>query len=210
MIRRDVSVGQTIAASLQAPTLFTIARDLRRMKVEANVDEADIGRIRAGQKAAFVVDAYPGEIFSGEVLQVRKAPQRVESVVSYTVIISVDNSQLKLLPGITALVRITVDEAKNALVVPNAALRFEPPDPDAKRNLTNGRGRENAGSRRHGVWVLDGGGRPVRVGVGIGISNGRVTQISSGSLIKGQQVIVEARSVGRLITVFGYRMPFLK
>jgi HlyD family secretion protein len=119
-------VGQTVAASLQAPTLFTIAQDLTRMQVEAAVDEADIGRLREGMPASFSVDAFPGQTFQGEIVQIRKAPQVVQNVVTYTVVIAVANPDRVLMPGMTANVRIEVDRRADALRVPNAALRFRP------------------------------------------------------------------------------------
>jgi HlyD family secretion protein len=127
VILRNVDAGQTVAASLQAPVLFTIARDLRDMQVEAAIDEADVGRLRVGQSATFTVDAFPGRSYSGRIVQIRKAPQTVQNVVSYTVVISAANPDLSLLPGMTANVRIVVDSRASALKVPNAALRFRPP-----------------------------------------------------------------------------------
>ncbi len=126
VILRNVDAGQTVAASLQAPVLFTIARDLRDMQVEAAIDEADVGRLRVGMPASFAVDAFPRRSFSGEIRQIRKAPQNVQNVVSYTVVISAANPDLALLPGMTANVRIAVETRAAALKVPNAALRFRP------------------------------------------------------------------------------------
>src|SRR5687767_13168243 len=126
VILRNVDAGQTVAASLQAPVLFTIARDLRDMQVEAAIDEADVGRLRVGMPASFGVDAFPRRNFNGEIKQIRKSPQNVQNVVSYTVVISAANPDLALLPGMTANVRIAVDNRTNALKVPNAALRFRP------------------------------------------------------------------------------------
>lgn len=126
VISRSVDVGQTVAASLSAPTLFTIANDLTRMQLEAAVDEADIGTIRDGQPATFTVDSYPDLSFAGTVDQVRLQPETIQNVVTYTVVILVDNPELKLLPGMTANVTILVDQAEDVLRVPNAALRFRP------------------------------------------------------------------------------------
>jgi HlyD family secretion protein len=133
VIERAVDIGQTVAASFQAPKLFVIAQDLRQMQVETDVDEADIGRVHAGQEAIFTVDAFAGREFHGQVLQIRKAPRIVQNVVTYTVLVSADNSDLRLLPGMTANIQIVVDERHNALKVPNAALRFKPNGEDAKR-----------------------------------------------------------------------------
>ncbi len=127
VINRQVSVGQTVAASFSSPTLFTIANDLSKMQVEATVDESDIGSVSVGQTATFTVDAYPNDNFKGIVSQIRLAPQIVSNVVNYTVIISVENDQLKLMPGMTANVKILVGEKKNVLEVSNLALRFQPP-----------------------------------------------------------------------------------
>ena len=132
VIERAVDIGQTVAATFQAPKLFVIAQDLRQMQVETDVDEADIGRVHVGQEAIFTVDAFAGREFHGQVLQVRKAPRVVQNVVTYTVLVSADNSELRLLPGMTANIQIIVDERQNALKVPNAALRFKPNGEDAK------------------------------------------------------------------------------
>src|SRR5262245_8598034 len=126
VILRNVDAGQTVAASLQAPVLFTIAQDLRDMQVEAAIDEADVGRLKVGMAASFAVDAFPRRNFHGEIRQIRKSPQNVQNVVSYTVVISAANPDLALLPGMTANVRVAVDNRTNALKVPNAALRFRP------------------------------------------------------------------------------------
>ena len=136
VILRNVDAGQTVAASLQAPVLFTIAQDLRDMQVEAAIDEADVGRLRLAMPVSFAVDAFPRRGFSGEIRQIRKSPQNVQNVVSYTVVISASNPDLALLPGMTANVRIQVESRASALKLPNAALRWRPagaaePGPDA-------------------------------------------------------------------------------
>src|SRR5713101_7404037 len=131
VVSRTVDVGQTVAASLQAPTLFTIAQDLTQMQVETNVDEADVGRIREGLRASFTVDSFANQNFSGEVMQVRKAPQVLQNVVTYNVVISARNPELKLLPGMTANVRLVVAQKDGVLKVPNAALRFRLPGDDS-------------------------------------------------------------------------------
>src|SRR5262247_904496 len=127
VVSRQVDVGQTVAASLQAPVLFTIAQDLTRMQVETSVDEADIGRVRLDGPATFTVDAFPNETFRGEVTQIRKAAQIVQNVVTYTVVVAVSNPEGKLLPGMTANVKLVVAEKPNVLKVTNASLRFRPP-----------------------------------------------------------------------------------
>ena len=126
VILRNVDAGQTVAASLQAPVLFTIARDLRDMQVEAAIDEADVGRLRVGQQVTFTVDAFPRRNFAGEIRQIRKSPVNVQNVISYTVVISASNPDQSLLPGMTANVRVVVDSRENVLKVANAALRFRP------------------------------------------------------------------------------------
>jgi HlyD family secretion protein len=127
VVSRQVDIGQTVAASLQAPTLFTIAQDLTKMQIDTNVDEADIGRIEEGQEASFTVDAFPGQAFPGRIVQIRKAPRPVQNVVTYNVVVAVDNPRQRLLPGMTANVRIVTDRRQDVLRVPNAALRFRPP-----------------------------------------------------------------------------------
>jgi len=126
VIKRSVDAGQTVAASLQAPELFQIAKNLRDMQVEASIDEADVGRVKVEQGATFTVDSFPGRTFSGKVMQVRKAALVVQNVVTYTVVISAANPDLQLLPGMTANVRITTDQRDSVLKLPNAALRFRP------------------------------------------------------------------------------------
>ena len=126
VVQRAVDVGQTVAASLSAPTIFTIAEDLRRMEVYASVDEADIGRVREGQPVSFTVTAHPNDTFRGEVKQIRLAPQTMQNVVTYVVVITADNAQRKLLPGMTATARIVIDSRSQAVKVPNAALRWKP------------------------------------------------------------------------------------
>src|SRR5438105_14476066 len=131
VVSRQVDVGQTVAASLQAPVLFTIGQDLKQMQVETSVDEADIGRINVDDRATFTVDAFPGETFVGSVTQIRKAAQIVQNVVTYTVVVAVPNPRGRLLPGMTANVKLVVAQKPSALKVPNAALRFRPAGVDA-------------------------------------------------------------------------------
>lgn len=141
VINRQVNVGQTVAASFSSPTLFTIANDLSKLQVETTVDESDIGRVSVGQQATFTVDAYPDDNFSGKVSQIRLAPQVVQNVVNYTVIISVENDNLKLMPGMTANVKILVGQKTNVLKISNLALRFQPPadliDTSALKEMRN-------------------------------------------------------------------------
>src|SRR5204862_5149526 len=130
VVSRAVDVGQTVAASLQAPVLFTIAQDLTKMQVETSVDEADIGRIKLDDRATFTVDAFSGETFTGNVMQIRKAALVVQNVVTYTVVVAVENPSGKLLPGMTANVKLVFAEKPNVLKIANAALRFRPPGAD--------------------------------------------------------------------------------
>ena len=145
VISRSVDVGQTVAASLSAPTIFTIANDLKKMQVQASVDEADIGSVKVGQKVSFRVDSYPDDTFEGKVSQVRLAPVITQNVVNYTVIIDVANPEMKLMPGMTATVSIEVAKRENVLRVPIQAIRFAPPE-EPKEN--SGRGAEEARSAR--------------------------------------------------------------
>jgi HlyD family secretion protein len=124
VVSRSVDVGQTVAASLQAPTLFLIAQDLTKMQVDTNVDEADIGRVALEQEATFTVDSYPGQTFRGRVMQIRQAPQVVQNVVTYNTVVAVSNLDHKLKPGMTANVKLLVARRENALLVPNAVFRF--------------------------------------------------------------------------------------
>ena len=126
MVSRNVDVGQTVAASLAAPTLFLIAQDLTKMQVDTNVSEADVGRVRVNQPATFTVDAYPGRMFTGTVTSIREAPINVQNVITYDAVIGVSNPDLKLFPGMTANVKILVNQRANVLKVPNAALRYHP------------------------------------------------------------------------------------
>lgn len=149
VISRNINVGQTVAASFQAPVLFTIANDLSKMQVECSVDEADIGKIQDGQRARFTVDAFPDEKFTGTVTQVRYSPEIIQNVVTYTTIVEVDNPEMKLRPGMTATVSVIIGEAKNVLKVPNAALRFTPPlSPEEMRKIMENLREEMTARRR--------------------------------------------------------------
>jgi HlyD family secretion protein len=170
VVSRAVDPGQTVAASLQAPTLFTIAQDLTQMQVEAAVDEADVGRLREGMGATFTVDAFPGRTFSGRISQIRKAAQVVSNVVSYTTIITVSNADLTLLPGMTANVRIQTDRRDEALRVANAALRFRPVDAVDAGSAARPRTGSDDGSGR---GPAGGAGRPGGGAGGAGGAGGR-------------------------------------
>jgi HlyD family secretion protein len=171
VISRSVDVGQTVAASLQAPTLFTIAEDLRKMQVEAHVAEGDVARLAAGTPVTFTVDAFPGRKFSGSLRQVRNAAATVQSVVTYDAIIDVDNAALELRPGMTANVNFVVAQRDNVLRIPNTALRFRP-----------GNARGNAEGKT--VFAISGGSiRPIPIRVGI--TDGSRTEVVSGELAEG-------------------------
>jgi HlyD family secretion protein len=160
VVSRAVDVGQTVAASLQAPTLFTIAQDLTKMQVEASVDEADIGRVQLDHRATFTVDAFPGETFSGRVVQIRKAAQVVQNVVTYTVVVAVSNPDGRLLPGMTANVKTVVAERPSVLKVSNAALRFRPAGAEGASPPGAASGRQSVGSEGRGSSASEPGGRP--------------------------------------------------
>jgi HlyD family secretion protein len=201
VISRNVDVGQTVAASFQTPTLFSIAQDLTRMQIETNVDEADIGRIRVGQTVQFTVDAYPDSIFPGNVAEVRNAPTTIQNVVTYTVVVKVANPELKLKPGMTANVSIITALEKDILKVPNAAIRFKWQPAGAGSDQVNakavGAGRSQAGgvanaAKTQGVWVLAGQ-KPRRASLTLGISDGNYTAVLSGELKEGDAVIIEAK-----------------
>lgn len=196
VVARHVDVGQTVAASLQAPTLFEIAQDLTKMQVDTNVSEADVGRVRVGQPATFTVDAYPGEVFRGQVTQIRQAPINVQNVVTYDVVIGVANTDLKLFPGMTANVKILVDRHADVLRVPNAALRFRPVGSEKQRAAAGSAGPSSRSVGRRGaanmstLWVPAGNGKPKPVVVQTGLSDGVYTEITGGALKPGDQVIV--------------------
>jgi len=188
VVDRKVNVGQTVAASLQAPTLFTIAQDLERMEVLANIDEADIGRVRTGLPVTFTVNAFPGETFSGNVTQVRLAPAQEQNVVTYIVAITAENQDMRLLPGLTANLRIVSDERPDALKIPNAALRFRPPA-DPAEPARPGERRERPRAQDTAVWIVGPQGLPAAVPVTLGITDGSVTEVTGSDLKPGQQVI---------------------
>ena len=194
VISRNVDVGQTVAASMSAPTLFVIAKDLTEMQVQASVDEADIGRIQSGQAVTFRVDAYPTDTFTGTVSQVRLQPQVVQNVVSYTTVIDVPNPEGKLKPGMTANVSIEIARADDVLAVPNAALRFQPSAEDASASAGQGTRQRTGGRRPDGeaagrVWTLTGDGKLQPVRVHTGLNNGTATAILDGNLEEGTPIV---------------------
>ena len=206
VVKRSIEPGQTVAASLQSPELFIIARNLTDMRVETAVDEADVGRIAPGQKATFTVDAFPGRRFEGEVQQVRKAATIVSNVVSYTVVITTSNPDLILLPGMTANVRIITARKEGVLKVPNAALRFKLLD--AAKPATAVPPAPTSGKRAGGiprVWRLTEG-KPVEVAIKTGISDGSATELLSDELKEGDELITGQSGEKPKATGFGPRL----
>jgi HlyD family secretion protein len=195
VIARNVDVGQTVASSLQAPTLYIIARDLTEMRVNASIDESDIGEIAPKQTVRFRVDAYPNETFTGTVSQVRLQPVVQQNVVSYVTVIDVPNPGLKLKPGMTAAVTIETGRVDDVVKVPNAALRFKPSGAAGGARPARGNGRASTPSEedRGAVWVLAQD-RPARVPVRTGISDGRETAILEGDLTPGTPVVTGTAS----------------
>ena len=177
VVSRNVDVGQTVAATFQTPILFVIAQDLTKMQVDANVSESDIGGVAEGKTAHFRVDAYPKQFFDGVVTQVRNAPISIQNVVTYDVVITVDNRDLKLKPGMTANVTIVTASKDDPLRVPNGALRFRMPNVPFNKKATS-------------VWAMDKDNQPTRVEVATGIADSLSTEIIEGSLHEGDRVII--------------------
>ena len=190
VIARNVDVGQTVAASLQAPTLFVIAADLSQMQLKANIDEADLGRIAEGQTVRFTVDAYPAMTFTGTVRQVRLNPVIEQNVVTYAAIISAQNPELMLKPGMTASVTVEVARRDDVLRVPNAALRFRPSDA-LRRALDAG----DAPAKPHSVWTYAEG-RLTAIAVTTGATDGTHTEIVDAPLQEGTRVVTRATAGG--------------
>ncbi len=207
VLKRTVEPGQTVAASLQAPVLFTLAEDLTKMELHVDVDEADVGKVKAGQEATFTVDAYPDRSFPAKISQVRYGSQTVQGVVTYETILNVDNSDLALRPGMTATADIVVKQVHDALLVANAALRFTPPTPPKKaasrgggvfsrlfprpsRSTLKQRDGPIANAKEERVWVLkDNALTPVTVSTGS--TNGVMTEITAGKLEAGSAVVTD-------------------
>jgi HlyD family secretion protein len=208
VISRNVDIGQTVAASLQAPTLFTIAQDLTRMQVDTHVSEADIGHVAIGQTTTFSVDAFPNQTFQGTVREIRQAPIVVQSVVNYNTVIAVDNAERKLRPGMTATVAILIAQRQQALKIPKAALRFQPKLSEAERQdldryLRDRRGdasgavpvvRSEAQSKRWqsapNVWILTPEGFLRPVALRLGISDDQFTELIGDELQVGQELVI--------------------
>jgi len=211
VISRNVDVGQTLAASLSAPTLFTIANDLTQMQVIANIDQADIGVINASNRISFTVDAFPGQTFSGTIRQIRLNPQNVQNVVTYNAVIDDANPDLKLKPGMTANLTFTIAERARVLKIPNVALRFTPPGLTSSELGKGVTGASGTGPKREGaavttsavlqgqsrvVWVMGADRKPQPVRIKIGITDGVSTEVTEGDVQEGEIVIVGQNRTG--------------
>jgi HlyD family secretion protein len=186
VIARHMDVGQTVAASFTAPTIFEIAQDLTKMQLDTNVDEADVGQVKLGQPVRFTVDAFPSQTFQGSVTQMRQAPINVQNVITYDVVVAVPNPDLKLLPGMTANVKILTNKEDGVLKIPNVALRFRPADVKPDNAVRAAGRRQDAGST---VWILGQDGKPQAAKVKLGITDGNFTAVESGDLKEGERVI---------------------
>lgn len=207
VLERAVEPGQTVAAAFQSPVLFTLAEDLTQMELQADVDEADIGQVKEGQDASFTVDAYPEKTFPATITQVRFGSETVEGVVTYKTILSVDNSELKLRPGMTATAQITVDRRDDVVLVPNAALRFAPPQvetvkeeggsmllskllPHPPRPESTPRGNLNANKKDQDVWTLKNN-QLMAITIIKGLSDGKMTEVLSGDVTPGLELVTD-------------------
>jgi HlyD family secretion protein len=188
VVSREVSVGQTVAASLQTPVLFKIAQDLREMQIETNVSEADVGLMREGQKVAFNVDAFPDRSFEGVVHQIRNNHTVQQNVVTYTAIVRTKNADLTLRPGMTGYVTVTVGERESVLRIPNAALRYE--------QAGFAPNREGAAANKRAVWRLDANGSAQPVEVTLGLSDARSTEVLAGDLKEGDSLVIGEKVKG--------------
>jgi HlyD family secretion protein len=201
VIKRDVNPGQTIAVSLEARTLFKIANDLREMEVHGKIDEADIGLIKVEQPVQFTVDAYPDRTFLGHVIQIRKAPEIVQNVVTYTAIISAPNQELLLLPGMTAQLRIVVTDTGEVLKIPNQALRFRPYRQDGRQS-------NSSTDTPPTVWLVGKDGQSTPVTVKTGASDDSSTELTEGPLTVNQRLIVGVGNSQNKSRLFGIRLGF--
>lgn len=203
VISRSIDVGQTVAASFQTPTLFSIAQDLTKMQIETSVDEADISRARLGQAVTFTVDAYPDRNFKGRVTQIRSAPITVQNVVTYIVIVQVDNKDLQLKPGMTANVSIETGRREGVLRLPSAALRFHPKTDDKKSGKQGGKGQKITGMTKgkpqvpqQKVYLLQEG-KPVAVAVTTGLADAGFIELLGGNLKEGDEVVIEQNDASK-------------
>jgi HlyD family secretion protein len=202
VVSRNVDVGQTVAASFSTPTLFTIAQDLTKMEIDTSVDEADISRIRVGQQVTFTVDAYPEIGFTGKVSQIRNAPVVTQNVVTYVVVVSVDNKDLKLKPGMTANVAIETARKDNVLKIPAAALRFKPKGGRVAKAAGEGKGKPSGTEQQKAkriagqkVYILGADNKPVAVPVKTGVSNDGQVELLEGNLKENDEVIIDQVSL---------------
>lgn len=209
VIARNMDVGQTVAASFSAPTIFNIAKDLTKMQVDANIDESDVGRVRVDQPVTFTVDAYPGQIFMGAVTQIRESPTNVQNVITYDVVIKFDNSDLKLFPGMTANTRILTDRQTAVLKLPNAALRFRPPEalavPVEKGKGGGGGGKGGGAGGRGGggvqtVYLMGEDGKPKPVRVRLGVGDGNFVAVLNDAVKEDDVVITGIQSTAKSAT----------
>ena len=195
VISKSVEVGQTVAASFETPEIFSVAEDLTKMQIEASVVEADIAKVKEGQKVRFTVDSYADDYFYGTVTQVRNEATTTSNVVTYTVVIGIDNTDMKLKPGMTANVEIITAEEKDVMLVPNQALRFYIDDSDKAKRYKD-----------RGVWIIKNG-HPERVTVKIGVSDDDNTQILESTLKIGDEVIVSKELSAADAQKMKFRMP---
>lgn len=209
VLNRDVEPGQTVAASFQTPVLFILAENLTQMELHVDVDEADVGLVAVGQEALFSVDAYAGKSFPARITEVHFASQTVDGVVTYETVLSVDNTELLLRPGMTATADIMVKQVKDALLIPNAALRFNPPEPEQQATRSGGlisslmprppqapKPREESGDTDNGqqrVWTLQDG-KPLPIAVTTGATDGINTEVTSGAIEPGMPLIIDTIS----------------
>jgi len=213
VLRRSVDPGQTVAASFQTPVLFTLAEDLTQMELHVDVDEADVGQVKEGQEATFTVDAYPDRTFPAQIIQVRYGSQEVEGVITYETVLNVDNSDLSLRPGMTVTSDITVHKVENAILIPNAALRFSPPVkekeapsaggsvisrlfPHPRRFRSKRREKVTADKRQQRVWTMQDG-QLVAIAVTTGATDGIMTEVTSGDIEPGMALVVDMLKAGR-------------
>jgi HlyD family secretion protein len=211
VLSRSVEPGQTVAASFQTPVLFTLAENLTQMELHVDVDEADVGQVKEGQDAEFTVDAYPSKSFPAKITEVHFASQTVDGVVTYETVLLVDNSELLLRPGMTATADIMVKQIEDALLVPNAALRFKPATQEKKTTSGGGlvrsllprpphpektRGETNTDKKQQQVWMLQDG-EPVAIAATIGSSNGILSEVLSGDIEPGTALITDTVTSGK-------------
>ncbi len=210
ILTRSIEPGQTVAASFQAPELFTLAEDLKQMELHVNVDEADVGKVKEGQKATFSVSAYPNRTFEARIIQARYASTTTSGVVTYETVLKVNNPDLSLRPGMTATADITVKKVENAILIPSAALRFTPPaDEDTAKSSdgsliskilphppTPAPKQQDENKRQQRVWILKNG-QLSSVSITTGSTNGGMTEVVAGDIQPGVEVVVDVISGGK-------------